>query len=319
MKPLRSARRAASCLPERLDACVCGGGLRTAAVPVLVAGKFRVERRLGAGAMGTAYLARDLALQRAVVIKALPRRVAGATRQLEGEARAMARVSDSRLAMIFGVETWRGAPLLVMEYLAGGTLADRIRRGPLGSHEALSIGRTLAEGLQVLHDQGVLHRDIKPTNIAFTADGAPKLLDFGLAGLIDDSDDPRLAGTPLYLAPELTAGGSPRPTSDLWSLSLVLYEAIAGENPFASDTVDRALRLVAAADVPDLRTIDDDIPDAVADLFAALLARQASQRPASAAEMVDRLESVLSSCQTSVGPSFSLGKRTAVGPGFSRA
>ena len=106
-----------------------GARLRTAAVSALVAGKFRVERRLGAGAMGTAYLARDLALQRPVVVKALSRRLAGGTRQLEGEARAMARVADSRLALIFGVETWRGAPLLVMEYLAGGTLAGSNEKG----------------------------------------------------------------------------------------------------------------------------------------------------------------------------------------------
>src|SRR6185295_2520810 len=161
-------------LPGDAEACACGGRLSSAAVPIQVAGKFVVERRLGAGAMGTAYLARDLTLQRAVVIKALPRRVAGAARLLESEARAMARVSDSRLALIFGVESWRGAPLLVMEYLAGGTLAARIKRHPLTPSEALAMGSTLARGLQALHDTGVLHRDIKPTNIAFGAEGAPK-------------------------------------------------------------------------------------------------------------------------------------------------
>jgi serine/threonine protein kinase len=206
----------------------------------------------------------------------------------------MARTSSDRLALIFGVETWRGAPLLVMEYLAGGTLADRIKRGPVGASETLVIGSTLARGLQVLHDTGLLHRDIKPTNIAFGTDGAPKLLDFGLASLIDNSDDPcLLAGTPLYLAPELVAGGSPGPASDLWSLSIVLYEAIAGRHPFASGTVKGALRLVAAADVPDLRTIDRAIPAAIANLFTTLLARQPSERPGSAADLVDRLESSL--------------------------
>ena len=91
----------------------------------------RMPHRMHSEYLRRLYLANDLALERAVVIKALPRRVAGAARQLEEEARAMARVSDSRLAMIFGIEGWQGVPLLVMEYLAGGTLADRLRRGPL--------------------------------------------------------------------------------------------------------------------------------------------------------------------------------------------
>jgi tRNA A-37 threonylcarbamoyl transferase component Bud32 len=280
--------------------CECGGHLRTAAIPRLVAGKFRVERRLGAGAMGTAYVASDVALQRTVVIKALPRRVAGAARQLEGEARAMARVSDSRLALIFGVETWRGAPLLVMEYLAGGTLAERIRKGPLAPAGVLAIGSVLARGLQVLHENGLLHRDVKPTNIGFTAEGSPKLLDFGLASLIGDVEDPsRLAGTPIYLAPELLSGIAAGPTSDLWSLSLALYESIAGRHPFASRTVDGALRSVVSATVPDLVTMSPEVPPLVDDLFRMLLAPDPSHRPRSAAEMVERLELVLSQVNSS--------------------
>jgi len=248
--------------------------------------------------MGTAYLARDLALQRPVVVKALSRRLAGGTRQLEGEARAMARVADSRLALIFGVETWRGAPLLVMEFLAGGTLSDRMKRGPLAWRDVLEIGRALAAGLQALHDEGVLHRDVKPTNIAFTADGTPKLLDFGLASLVDDAEVAgRLAGTPLYLAPELAAGAAPSPASDLWSLSLVLYEAITGRNPFASSSVVGALRLVAAASVPDARTISSEIPEVIASLFKDLLARDPAQRPATAGELANRLHSVLATRQ----------------------
>jgi tRNA A-37 threonylcarbamoyl transferase component Bud32 len=287
--------RCGAILPDTSPACECGGQLRAAAVPCLIAGKFRVERRLGAGAMGTAYVAYDLALQRTVVVKALPRRVAGATRRLENEARAMARVSDSRLASIYGLEHWRGAPLVVMEYLAGGTLADRLAGRRLAVTEVLAMGRALASGLRVLHDAGLLHRDVKPTNIAFTADGAPKLLDFGLASLIDDAEGPSLAGTPLYLAPELLGGTPASPASDLWSLAIVLFEAIAGGNPVASGTVNRTLRSVAAADIPDLHTIVPDVPQPVNDLFRVLLARDPSQRPQSAVEMVERLDGVLNS------------------------
>ncbi len=274
--------------------CECGGQVRSAAVPQVVAGKFAVERRLGAGAMGTAYLARDLTLHRPVVIKALPRRYAGATRRLEGEARAMARMSDGRLASIFGLETWQGAPLLVMEYLAGGTLADRLGKGRLPVEEALTIGSTLAKGLQVLHDNGLLHRDIKPSNIGFTGERAPKLLDFGLASLIDATEDPsELAGTPLYLAPELLAGDPPSRVSDLWSLAVVLFEAIAGRHPLPSSTVTRTLRAVASANIPALRVMNPDVPPPVDDLFGRLLARHPSKRPRSAAQMVEQLDRAL--------------------------
>ena len=232
--------------------------------------------------------------RRPVVIKALPRRYAGATRRLEGEARAMARMCDSRLASIFGLETWQGAPLLVMEYLAGGTLADRLGKGRLPVEEALTIGSTLAKGLQVLHDNGLLHRDVKPTNIGFTGERAPKLLDFGLASLIDDTADPsELAGTPLYLAPELLAGEPPSPISDLWSVALVLFEAIAGRHPLPSRTVTRTLRAVATANIPALRTMSPDVPQSVDDLFGRLLARNPSERPQSAAQMVEQLDRVL--------------------------
>ncbi len=278
----------------RAERCKCGGSLRTAAVPNLVAGKFRVERRLGAGAMGTAYLARDLGLDRTVVIKALPRRSAATTRQLEGEARVMAAVTDYRLAMIFGVETWRGAPLLVMEYLAGGTLADRLRFGPVPYAEVLQVGATLANGLQVLHDHRVLHRDIKPSNIAFTSEGSPKLLDFGLASFRDSADEStELAGTPLYLSPEAVQGGSPGPADDVWSLSLVLYEAIAGDHPFASDTIRGALRRVASTEVPDLRRLGTEIPPVVACLFETLLARRRSARPPTAGALATLLGTAL--------------------------
>ena len=242
--------------------------MRTAPVPRVLAGKFRLERRLGAGAMGAAYVATDMALEREVVIKALPRRYAGATRQLEAEARAMARVSDSRLASIFGIETWRGAPLLVMEYLAGGTLADRIRRGPVQVPEALTIGCALARGLHSLHENGLLHRDVKPSNIGFSADGSPKLLDFGLVSLFqEDADSTRLAGTVLYLAPELLAGTPSTPSSDLWSLSMVLYEIIAGRHPFASRITENALREVQNGTVPALQAFAPAVPAVVNDLF----------------------------------------------------
>src|SRR3989442_1295016 len=100
------------------------------------------------------------------------------------EARAMAALSHTNLALIFGAETWRGTPLLIVEYLEAGTLADRLRRGPLPVAEVTNLGMALADGLTRVHNAGLLHRDIKPSNIGFTADGVPKLFDFGVAKIV---------------------------------------------------------------------------------------------------------------------------------------
>jgi eukaryotic-like serine/threonine-protein kinase len=271
--------------------CMCGGEIQTAAVPLLLAGKFQIERRLGRGGMGVTYLARDTTLDRLVAIKTLPRRSLTAIRGLDAEARAMATIVHPRLALIFGVEIWRAVPMLVMEYLPGGTLAQRLRREPMGVTEALEMGVALAEGLEALHQSGLLHRDLKASNIAFASNGQPKLLDFGLARLVADPTESvgDLAGTPLYLSPELTRGGTPAPSDDLWALSIVLYEAIAGHHPFAGGDLHDVLGRVSEAVVPDIRTFVALCPPHVAELFRGLLAPDVAARPGTARVLQGRL------------------------------
>ena len=167
--------------------CACGSAYVTTEVPKRLAGKFRLTRRLGAGGMGAVYLARDLRLERDVAIKILTARSLGRLRGLTREAWAMATVTHPAVAQIHGVEVWRGRPCLVVEFLAGGTLEDRLRDGPLAPAQAVSVVARLADALAALHEKGVLHGDIKPSNIGFTAEGAPKLLDFGLAHAVDDA------------------------------------------------------------------------------------------------------------------------------------
>ena len=245
--------------------CSCGTTTTAAALPLFVQSKFRLERLVGAGGMGVVYLAVDMVLDRQVAIKTLPLLRSESADRLQREARTMARVLHPNLALIYGTEQWRGTPMLVVEYLDGGTLRDWIRRGPVPYFEAIELGIVLADVLDRVHASGVLHRDVKPSNIGYTSDRRPKLLDFGLA-LLDQAQDShaaaeplsegatdalvgsvdpeatvtvgeRLVGTPLYLAPEALAGSVPQPSFDLWGLALVLYEAIAGRHPFAADDV----------------------------------------------------------------------------------
>ena len=184
--------------------CACGSAYVTTEVPKRLAGKFRLTRRLGSGGMGAVYLARDLRLERDVAIKILTARSLGRLRGLTPEAWAMATVTHPAVAQIHGVEVWRGRPCLVVEFLAGGTLEDRLRDGPLAPAQAVSVVARLADALAALHEKGVLHGDIKPSNIGFTAEGAPKLLDFGLAHAVDDAV--LVGGTLPYLSPEVLTG-----------------------------------------------------------------------------------------------------------------
>ena len=309
-----TCRRVWSCHTRR---CSCGMATTSAALPLLIQGKFRLDRLLGVGGTGVVYLAFDTILDRRVGIKTLPSLGPESARRLHREARAMANVVHPNLALIYGTEQWRGTLMLVVEYLAGGTLRDRMGRGPMSCEEAIELGIVLSDVLDRLHASGMLHRDVKPSNIGVTDDGRPKLMDFGLALLHrigdfgppagassdraseapDRSADPAvtvtgadgLAGTPLYLAPEALAGSAPRPSFDLWALALVLYEAIAGRHPFAADDGGAVLAAVERADVPDIRDYRPTCPAGLAAFLRDALSRDIARRLATAAAMRDEL------------------------------
>jgi hypothetical protein len=290
--------------PPDLAACTCGGTLKPALAPLVLRGTFQLDRRIGAGGMGIVYHAWDLHLERSVAIKTLPRVSTSDAARLRREARAMAAVIDPHLAVIHGLETWNGIPLLIQEFLPGGTLADRLQRGPLAIAETLALGVTLAGVLRHLHDAGIVHRDIKPSNIGFTQTGLVKLLDFGLARLVDPTpvqttetlrdgsspsslSDHRLVGTPPYMAPEALLGHSPRPAFDLWSLAVVLYESLTGRRPFDVQKGNRLLAIAAPAVPPS--ALDPACSPAIDAFFDAALSVDSSRRPASAAMLEAQL------------------------------
>ncbi len=214
----------------------CRIALGPAPVPLVLVGKFRIEQRLGRGGAGVVYRAMDLTLNRAVAIKTLPVPSPARAQRLHREAQRMAAVMDPRLATIYEVDKWRGRPMLVCELMERGTLADRLIDGPMPEAEAVGIGAVLAEALGALHGKHLLHGDIKPSNVGFTADGHPKLLDFGLAQLLSDDEPLRpIAGTRRYMSPETLSGAPYSPMFDLWSLVVLLHEAITGTLPFRGD------------------------------------------------------------------------------------
>ena len=305
--------------------CSCGSATTGAALPLIVQGKFRLECLVGAGGMGVVYLAVDMVLDRQVAIKTLPSLRSESAERLHREARTMARVLHPNLALIYGTEQWRGTPMLIVEYLDGGTLRDWIRRGPVPYADVIDLGIVLADVLDRVHTSGVLHRDVKPSNIGYTSDRRPKLLDFGLALLDQARDsgltaeplsgratealagsadpaatvtiDERLVGTPLYLAPEALAGIKPQPSFDLWGLALVLYEAIAGRHPFAADDVRTVLAAAERAGVPDIRAYRPMCPVGLAAFLRDALSPNITGRPASAGAMRSELSRLRASIQ----------------------
>jgi protein kinase-like protein len=302
---------------EAAECRSCGGPLSRAAIPVVLRGVFRIECRIGTGGMGVVYRARDLNLGRPVAIKTLPEVSADRITRMRREARTMAALSHQHLATIYAVEVWRNTPVLVVEYFEAGTLTQRLARGPMVVATALRLGAAVADGLDGVHAAGILHRDVKPSNIAFTAAGVPKLLDFGLAKLVAQpdfvpaiatsgsttalnepatesslTDSHRMIGTPLYLSPETVAMQRPDAGVDLWALAMVLYEAIAGAHPMRATTVFETMTRIAKADVPDIRTVCAACPPAVAEFLASALHKDRRRRPATAREMRERLEAL---------------------------
>lgn len=259
--------------------CACGGRRHLAALPACVHGIFRVERRIGAGGMGVVYLARDLRLDRPVALKTLPTLSSARAGTLRAEARAMATLAHPSVAVLYGLEEWHGIPVLVTEYLSGGTLAARLATRPVPPADAVRLGASVADALAALHARGWLHRDVKPSNIGFCGDGTPKLLDFGLTrwrAAADQSWSP-LAGTPLYLSPELLEGEPATARDDVWALALVVVEMITGAHPLQGVCTDSARphhRPVAVALSPG----SPALPPGLSQVLAAALHPSLSQR-----------------------------------------
>lgn len=295
-EPARECPACAAVGPPAADTCAgCGAGTAAAPVPLVLNAKYRMLERVGSGAMGVVYRALDLALDREVAVKTLPRVSPRAVLQLREEARAMAAVWHPGLAQIYAAESWRGVPMLVVEYLPGRTLAERIGAGPVDAAEAVELAATLTPALARLHGAGILHRDIKPTNIGFAGDGTPKLLDFGLARVLAAADDDAPgAGTPLYLSPEAARGEDADVGLDLWALAMVLFEAVAGRHPYAGGTPHRALLRVYDGVVPDLREVAPEAPAPLADFLRDALHPDPRRRPATADELGRRLHALRS-------------------------
>ncbi|HVL83469.1 MAG TPA: serine/threonine-protein kinase [Pseudonocardia sp.] len=264
--------------------------------PRLIGNRYRLDERIGAGAMGAVWRGTDELLNRTVAVKELIAAVGGdgveeSRQRLLREGRIGARLQHPHVISMFDVVVHDERPWLVMEYLPSRSLAAVLgERGPMSPVEAAGIGRLVADGLAAAHAAGVVHRDVKPGNVLIADDGRVKLTDFGVSRATDDVQLTRtglIAGTPAFLAPEVARGQDPTPASDVFALGATLYAAVEGHPPFGLEENPYALlhRVATGAVEP---------PAAAGPLTAVLmrlLHSEAGRRP-TAAEARDALARV---------------------------
>ncbi len=260
---------------------------------------YRVTSPLGSGGMGEVYRATDSRLGREVAIKLLPASFATDAERMARfarEAKVLASLTHPNIASIYGLEEIEGVQALVMELVEGPTLAQRIEQGPMPADEVLPIARQIAEALEYAHEHSIIHRDLKPANIKLTAEGAAKVLDFGLAKALSDeslSSSPDLThsptlmaastrlgvilGTAAYMSPEQAKGKTVDRRADIWSFGVVLFEMLSGKRNFVAETASETLAAVMK-DEPEWSTLPAATPVRLTALVRRCLVKDPRQR-----------------------------------------
>jgi serine/threonine protein kinase len=269
-------------------------------------GPYEIVAQLGAGGMGEVYRARDTRLRRDVAIKVLPSHLAGdpnALARFEREARAVAALSHPNILAIHDFGTDRGVAYAVMELLDGETLRERLVQSPIPWRKAVGIAVQLADGLAAAHARHIVHRDLKPENIFLTASGPVKILDFGLAHVVEttgaadaltrgDLTEPgTVMGTVGYMSPEQVRGEEAGPASDIFAFGCVLCEMLIGRRPFARATPTETMSAILRDDPPRLADHVSDVPREVEAIVEHCLQKRPEDRFQSAKDMGFALQS----------------------------
>jgi alkyl hydroperoxide reductase subunit AhpC len=265
--------------------------------PNRVVGRYQIESQLGSGAFGVVYRARDMVLDRTVALKVLRPGTADRDRVL-AEARSAAALNHPNVCTIHAIDDSQGSLMIVMEYVAGETLADRIQRGPLPPDAAAAIGRQIAAGLATAHAAGIVHGDLKPANLMLTPTGTIKIMDFGLAQRVSELD-PRtetiewtgsqtshLSGTPAYMAPEQTRGEPVSAASDVFVLGLILFELLRGKPAITGTNILEVFRQI---DTFDAASRAAELPEPFAEILKVALAPRPAERTITMAQIAERL------------------------------
>jgi eukaryotic-like serine/threonine-protein kinase len=247
----------------------------------IVADRYRLERRLATSRMGEVWLARDLELDRRVALKLLGPEADPA--RFQREAHAAAALSHPNVTQLFDYGSWKDRPYMVLEFLPGGTLEERLRDArPLPDAETERIAREVAAGLAHAHERGLVHRDLKPANVLFDADGRAKIADFGIvrmggAGTLTEAGT--LLGTAAYISPEQAAGDPATAASDVYSFGVILFRMLTGRLPFTAEVPLELVAMHRNEPPPPVASLRPDAPPQLARLADASLAKDPGARP----------------------------------------
>jgi hypothetical protein len=262
----------------------------------ILAGRYELGPVLGRGGMATVRDATDRRLGRRVAVKILRPDLAEQPRareRFETEAHAAARLAHPNVVMVFDSGEDDGSPFLVMERLSGRTFADELAEAPVAVGRVCDIAGEILAALAAAHAAGIIHRDIKPANVLLTDDGHAKVSDFGIAKTLDDGDHTQTAevlATPGYLAPERLAGQPASERSDLYSVGVLLYEALGRRRPFSGDTPLALMRAIERGDAEPLNGLRPELPPAVVAVVERSMRVDPAERFGSAAEMAAALD-----------------------------
>jgi len=257
---------------------------------------YEILEKIGAGGMGEIYRARDPQLDREVAVKILPETVAEDPESLarfKQEAKTLAAVNHPGIATVFGLHEHDGTRFMAMELVPGSDLSQKISKRALPTPNALVLAVQIAEALEMAHEKGIIHRDLKPQNLMVTPEGKIKVLDFGLARVLNprpigaDDSSPAITaaltkpgtvmGTPAYMSPEQIRGEDIDARSDIWAFGAVLYEMLTGKIAFGGKNVSEIMYKVVASD-PDLDLLPDSLPAGIRRLVRRCLAKEARSR-----------------------------------------
>jgi serine/threonine-protein kinase len=257
--------------------------------------RYDVVRPLGSGGMGEVFLARDRVLGRDVALKVLRKQYAGDeefAERFKREAMSAASLSHQNIVQVYDRgETEEGASYIAMEYVPGGTLSEQIeKRGPFEANKAVAVAAQIAGALEVAHEWGVIHCDIKPQNVLVTSSGDLKVTDFGIARAASASVTNAIFGTAGYISPEQAMGEPVCPASDLYSLGVILYEMLTGELPYTADNPIAVCMKHVKEPLRPPRSLNPTIPEEIDALVVKLLAKDPADRYRSAGELLYHLE-----------------------------
>lgn len=253
-------------------------------------GRYHIQEQLGEGGMAIVYKAYDTRLETEVAVKVIrtenlaPSILEKALARFEREAKSLARLTHPNIVKVLDYGEYAGRPFLVMPYLPGGTLKQRLAGKPLPWRQAASLLVPIARALSYAHQQGVVHRDVKPSNILITQSGEPMMTDFGIAKIIDEEITQDLTGTstavgtPEYMAPEQVTSKLVDHRADIYSLGIVFYEMVTGRKPFRADTPMAVLFKHASEPLPRPSRFVSGLPDIVDRTLVTALAKQPQDR-----------------------------------------